>query len=76
MKKVLCLGGAGFIGSYAVRELLGAGYSVTIVDNFSKYGYLKHDFYEHPHCTVESKDVRTMYPRSSPGTTSCCALPR
>ncbi len=34
MKKVLCLGGAGFIGSYIVRELLNAGYDVTVIDNF------------------------------------------
>jgi UDP-glucose 4-epimerase len=62
MKRVLCLGGAGFIGSYVVRELLSAGYDVTVVDNFSKYGFLKHDFYDHSHFSLESKDVRAMYP--------------
>jgi len=62
VKKVLCLGGAGFIGSYATRALLGAGYHVTVIDSFSKYGYLEHDFYGHPNFRLEIKDVRTMYP--------------
>lgn len=67
MKKALCLGGAGFIGSYVVRELLNGGYHVTVVDNFSKYGYLRHDFYEHPNFVLESKDVRAMYPAEFAG---------
>ncbi len=67
MKKVLCLGGAGFIGSYVTRELLGAGYHVTVVDSFSKYGYLEHDFYSHRNFKLEIKDVRVMYPAEFAG---------
>ncbi|MEO6116851.1 MAG: NAD-dependent epimerase/dehydratase family protein, partial [Pseudolysinimonas sp.] len=38
MKNVVVTGSAGFIGGYLVEELLRCGYSVTGVDNFSKYG--------------------------------------
>ncbi len=38
MEKVLVSGSAGFIGGYLVEELLGRGYEVVGVDNFSKYG--------------------------------------
>jgi nucleoside-diphosphate-sugar epimerase len=60
MKRVLALGGAGFIGSYVVRELLQHGYSVTVVDNFSKYGFLPHDVFDHPACTLVRGDVREL----------------
>ncbi|MBC8110320.1 MAG: NAD-dependent epimerase/dehydratase family protein, partial [Verrucomicrobia bacterium] len=34
MKKIIVTGGAGFIGSHTVVELLNAGYEPIIVDNF------------------------------------------
>lgn len=62
MKRILALGGAGFIGSYVARKLLENGYEVVIVDTFEKYGAIEHDFFSHPNCTVIRKDVRSMYP--------------
>jgi len=61
-KSVLMLGGAGFIGSYVARELLEHGFKITVVDNFSKYGFIEHDFFSHPNCQLKIKDVRAMYP--------------
>ena len=34
--KILVTGGAGYIGSIAVKQLLDKGYSVVVVDNLSK----------------------------------------
>jgi UDP-glucose 4-epimerase len=34
-KKVLVTGGAGYIGAHLVRQLLGAGYEVAVLDNLS-----------------------------------------
>ena len=62
MAKILALGGAGFIGSYVVRELLESGYEVDIVDTFSKYGFLRHDFFSDEKLSYKIKDVRSMYP--------------
>jgi UDP-glucose 4-epimerase len=62
MSRVLVLGGAGFIGSYVIRDLLAADFEVTCVDNFSKYGHLEHDFYADRRFSLLNKDVRSMYP--------------
>jgi UDP-glucose 4-epimerase len=35
MKNILVTGGAGYIGSHTVVELIGAGYSPVIVDDLS-----------------------------------------
>ena len=74
MRRVLALGGAGFIGSYVVRELLRHDFEVTVVDNFSKYGYLRHDFYDHPRFRLYNKDVRQMYPVEFKGYDSILCL--
>ena len=33
--KVLVIGGAGYIGSHVVKELMKAGHKITVFDNFS-----------------------------------------
>jgi len=35
MRKAIVTGGAGFIGSHLVEELVGRGYDVTVLDNFA-----------------------------------------
>jgi nucleoside-diphosphate-sugar epimerase len=62
MSKILVLGGSGFIGSYIIRKLLKDGYEITCVDNFSKYGFISHDFYTNKNFTLLQKDVRNMAP--------------
>lgn len=62
MKRALALGGAGFIGSYVVRELLAHDWSVTVVDDFSKYGPVEHDFFGHPSFRMIEMDCRALPP--------------
>ena len=67
-KNILVLGGAGFIGSYMVRELLKQkDVKITIIDNFSKYGVIHHDFFDDPRVEVKVRDVRVMYPSEFKG---------
>lgn len=42
-KRVLVTGGAGFIGSYVVEELLSKDYTVCVIDNLSKENHAKKD---------------------------------
>ena len=55
MKSILVVGGAGYIGSHTVRELMNSGYHVIIADNLV-YGHreavLSDDFY---HVDIEDK---------------------
>ncbi|HVL98430.1 MAG TPA: NAD-dependent epimerase/dehydratase family protein [Egibacteraceae bacterium] len=46
--RVLVSGSAGFIGGYLVEELLGRGYEVVGLDNFSKYGRVAKSYDDHP----------------------------
>lgn len=61
MKKILVIGGAGFIGSNASSYFASHGYDVTIFDNFSRFGTkdnLKWLLEKHPHLKVVRGDVR------------------
>jgi nucleoside-diphosphate-sugar epimerase len=58
MKHILVTGGAGYLGSTMVPELLNAGYKVSVIDNFMfKQTSLNHVCH-HPHFEVVKGDIR------------------
>jgi len=62
-QKVLVSGSSGFIGGYMVEDLLGRGYTVVGIDNFSKYGKVEKSYDNHPNYTLvegECQDVALM----------------
>jgi len=67
MAKILSLGGCGFIGSYIARKLLEEGHTLVCVDDFSKYGYIEHDFYRHENFRLLRTDSRRLEPRDFEG---------
>jgi len=58
--KVLVSGSAGFIGGYICEELLGRGYSVVGIDNYSKYGRVIKSYDEHPNYQFVEGDAREV----------------
>jgi UDP-glucose 4-epimerase len=56
--KILVSGSAGFIGGYVVEELLGRGYDVVGIDNYSKYGKVVKSYDDHPNYRFIEGDVR------------------
>src|SRR5437764_6036552 len=58
--KILVTGAAGFIGGYLVEELLGAGYDVVGLDNFSKYGPLRQASADHPRYRPVAGDAKDV----------------
>jgi UDP-glucose 4-epimerase len=60
MQKVLVSGSAGFIGGYVVEELLGRGYAVVGLDNFSKYGKVRKSYDDHPNYQLVEGDARDV----------------
>ncbi len=60
MERVLVTGSAGFIGGYVVEELLRRGYSVTGVDNFSKYGKVRKSYDRNPAYRLVEGDARDV----------------
>jgi UDP-glucose 4-epimerase len=60
MANVLVTGAAGFIGGYVVQELLDRGHAVTGLDDFSKYGPVRHSFHDHPGYRFVEGDARDV----------------
>jgi UDP-glucose 4-epimerase len=56
--KVLVTGSAGFICGYLVADLLQAGHEVVGVDNFSKYGPLRHGHDDDPRYRLVEGDAK------------------
>ena len=56
-RKAVVTGGAGFIGSYLVKELLNNGWSVLVLDNFST-GSMD-NLEPHPNLIIEAIDINT-----------------
>jgi len=54
---IVVTGSQGFIGGYLVQELLDAGYTVTGIDDFSKYGTIIKAHDRHPNFTLVERDI-------------------
>jgi UDP-glucose 4-epimerase len=62
MSSIVITGSQGFIGSYLVNEFLDAGYVVTGVDNYSKYGEVSRPHDDHPHFRLIRHDLKESFP--------------
>ena len=56
--EILVTGGAGFLGSIMIGDLLAAGHRVTVIDNFMFGEASLNHFCYHDHFTVVNGDVR------------------
>jgi len=60
MKRVLVIGGAGYLGSVLCRKLLGRGYVVRILDSLLYTDIGIKDFYDDPNFEFMKGDVRNV----------------
>ncbi len=60
LKKILVIGGAGFIGSVLVRKLLDRGYKVRILDNLTYGEHGVEELYNHPDFEFVEGDIRDI----------------
>lgn len=62
MSSIIITGSQGFIGSYLCNEFLDAGYDVTGIDNFQKYGPISRPHDNHPNFTLMKHDLKHSFP--------------
>jgi len=62
MKTVIVTGSQGFIGSFLCQELLSKGYRVIGYDDYSKYGYVKQPYDNHPNFMIIQMDLSKQVP--------------
>ena len=60
MKKILVTGGAGYIGSVVVRQLLDKGYSVRVIDSLKWGGDALYDVMQNPNFEFLKGDIRNQ----------------
>lgn len=56
--RILVTGAAGFLGGYAVQELLDHGHAVVGLDNYSKYGPVERSYDGHPRYSFVEADAK------------------
>ena len=60
MKRILVTGGAGYIGSVVVRQLLEKGYLVRVIDSLKWGGDALYDVMQDPNFEFLKGDVRNI----------------
>jgi len=62
MPSIIITGSQGFIGSYLCNEFLDAGYDVTGIDNYSKYGNVSRSHDKHERFILLRHDLAKSFP--------------
>jgi nucleoside-diphosphate-sugar epimerase len=74
MKKILVTGGAGYIGTQLVRDLVKSDYSVTIVDRLFFGRETIAEFIDNPNVKIIQRDIRDLTENDLSGHDAVCDL--